>query len=39
MADLSKRELEVLELIATGLSNLDIGNRLFKYLSISLLRN
>lgn len=29
LADLSKRELEVLELIANGLSNLDIGNRLF----------
>ena len=29
LADLSKRELEVLELIATGLSNLDIGNQLF----------
>ncbi|HMW01032.1 MAG TPA: response regulator transcription factor [Acidobacteriota bacterium] len=29
LTDLSKRELEVLELIANGLSNLDIGNQLF----------
>ncbi len=29
LTDLSKRELEVLELIANGLSNFDIGNQLF----------